>query len=208
MANQKYNWEQIRSEWIHGQFFTDPDSGIKTQKYPTFQDLHEKYGVSVYMLQQKSYRESWGKQRQIFKSKIERHSRDKRMTLMLDEGAKFDARVLDLVEKLGRVLRREIDRLAPDEDDITHPEMLDETEPINPQSLLTLTKTLDMLQAIGRKAVGEPINGISDIDLEEIKKETNPVNRKDRRQRIEQLTKRREELKKKEQSIREKVTQE
>lgn len=57
--------------------------------------------------------------------------------------------------------------------------------------LHTLAKTLDILQVIGRRAVGEPISGINQHDTAAVQPDGDP---EDRKHRIEELLKRRQQL--------------
>lgn len=180
------DWEGMRGDYVQGYWQRDSVTQIRHIYYPTFEDLAQKWGCGSSSIRTKAGKERWTYQRSVFRAKINEMESDRRISLFMSESAQLDAFVLDCGHDLGKVIGRQIKKLNPEleELDVKIPEA-------KASELLTLAKTLEMLQTIGRRAVGEPISGINQHDIAAVQPDGDPENRK---HRIEELLKRRQQL--------------
>ena len=68
--NEKYPWDQMREEYVKGYFITDPETFSKRHWYPTYEDIHNKFGVSMDHLRRRAAKESWTTRREALQAKL------------------------------------------------------------------------------------------------------------------------------------------
>lgn len=201
-----FDWDSIKADYVQGFWRTDPETGVRHIYYPTLEDVAGKHSCSLGHLKNVAGRDKWRYQRSVFRAKINEYQQERRTSLFFSESAQLDAFVLSASKDLGKLVQQKIGQLQPGADEETEnnlnaqPEYaalermigLKATKPnFKTSDLHTLAKTLDILQVIGRRAVGEPISGINQHDTAAVQPDGDP---EDRKHRIEELLKRRQQL--------------
>jgi len=213
-GNQKYDWDQIRNDYMIGHAFKDPETGVIVQKYPTHDQLVEKYGCSIDWLRKKSAKEKWSLLRDSFKTKFREKLNQDNINNFVSQGPQFDAMTLDKLQKLYKLLDIYLSKYGDILDDnalmngeIPNYEDLPEGVSISLKDLLDLTNILSKCQELVRKTVGEPVQGTSTKEfIEDILKASNrKKDKSDDGKTLDKLIADRENLKKQLDSFNEKI---
>lgn len=166
--NEKYPWDQIRDEYVVGYFVTDPDTMRKRHWYPTYKDIHEKYGINLDYLRKRALRESWTTRRDALQAKLREKTAANTLHSFISDSAQFDALTIIAMKKLYRLIEAYFDQydiLESNEDgtisirDLTE-EQRAELPDIRVHDLKNLVDTLDKAQVLVRRTVGEPLHSV------------------------------------------------
>lgn len=209
-GNQKYDWDQIRQDYMIGYAFKDPETGVVVQKYPTHEDIVAKYGCSIDWLKKKSAKEKWSLLRDSFKTKFREKLNQDNINNFVSQGPQFDAMTLDKLQKLYKLLDIYLSRfgdILDENGNIPSYEDLPDGVSISLKDLLDLTNILSKCQDLVRKTVGEPVQGTSTKEfIEDILKASNrKKNNNDDTGELDKLIQDRENLKKQLDSLQDKV---
>lgn len=187
MAHAKYDWDLISAEYIQGQLTIDPETGLKSQAYPSLEDLVDKYGCSIVTIKDKAYREKWFKQRQLFKEKLRELNREHQASTYVNESTRIDALTLDKVTKLHKIIDYYIDdNFGTILEDTVH---IDEVPRVNISDLKSLMGMIKDAHTLVRNVVGEPASGETNLvqELKNIRTSTVVSDTPARKRRLKQL---------------------
>lgn len=192
----KTDWQRLRDEYVLGIKTIDPETGAARIYYPTHGELAEKYDLSRVRVASVAARDQWTKQKEIFQEKIRDHAQEKRLSVYMSDSAQIDALVLESVKDLMKIVRVEIEKISPVEPDKDGYEHDGEEVPVKIDDIVKLTKCLNELQSVGRRACGEPVGGISEEKMKQLKDATviNKTPETVSKSRIDELVKRRDNL--------------
>lgn len=148
----KYDWDNIRNEYVMGIISIDPKTGRRKHTYPTHQDLVAKYGMNLRYLQQRSMDEFWSRRRSAFKAKARNKIVDWQLGAFLSESAQLDAMTVDKLKKVHDVidlyLRQALNPTETEEGEIKMN--------VTPQELKSITDVLEKCQKLMRLSNNEP----------------------------------------------------
>lgn len=149
---EKYDWDNIRNEYVMGIISIDPKTGRRKHSYPTHQDLVRRYGMNLRYLQQRSMDEFWSKRRSAFKAKARNKIVDWQLGAFLSESAQLDAMTVDKLKKVHEVIDIYLlQALNPTEDDQGNLKI-----GVTPQELKSITDVLEKCQKLMRLSNNEP----------------------------------------------------
>jgi len=134
--NKKYNWDQIRREFIYG--IKDDDGEVW---FPSIQDLHERHGVSTNYLYRKKNENGWGEERERINKELEKKEYEKQIEL-IDNAQKFNEEMLEIITYAVQHVKSHL-KNNPTE------------EPKEIKDLKRLSTTLETYQKIGRLSLGQ-----------------------------------------------------
>lgn len=148
----KYDWDNIRNEYVMGIISIDPKTGRRKHTYPTHQDLVAKYGMNLRYLQQRSMDEFWSRRRSAFKAKARNKIVDWQLGAFLSESAQLDAMTVDKLKKVHDVIDLYLQQaLNPTETEEGEIKMN-----VTPQELKSITDVLEKCQKLMRLSNNEP----------------------------------------------------
>ena len=160
----KVDWEEVMKEYVIGYVISDPETGRKIHKYPTLDELADKYGVSANTVKGRSSKENWTLRREAFQAKIREKNSVNTFHAFVSESAAFDARTLIILDKLyglAEAYFEQFDFLEIGHDGNFHSAGYDPDNETTPQIKVTdlkgMVDLLDKAQALVRRTVGEPI---------------------------------------------------
>ncbi len=160
----KVDWEEVMKEYVIGYVISDPETGRKIHKYPTLDELADKYGVSPNTVKGRSSKENWTLRREAFQAKIREKNSVNTFHAFVSESAAFDARTLIILDKLyglAEAYFEQFDFLEIGHDGNFHSAGYDPDAESAPQikvnDLKGMVDLLDKAQALVRRTVGEPI---------------------------------------------------
>jgi hypothetical protein len=165
--NEKYPWEQIATEYITGYFVTDPETFTKKHWYPTYEDLHKKYGMNLDYLRKKGQKERWSSRREALQAKLKEKTAQNTLHSYISDSAHFDAMTIIAMKKMYRLIEAFFDQydiLESNPDGTVSIRDLSEEDreslpAIKVHELKSLVETLDKAQILVRRTVGEPLHG-------------------------------------------------
>lgn len=160
----RVDWEEVMKEYVIGYVISDPETGRKIHKYPTLDELADKYGVSANTVKGRSSKENWTLRREAFQAKIREKNSVNTFHAFVSESAAFDARTLIILDKLyglAEAYFEQFDFLEIGHDGNFHSAGYDPDNETTPQIKVTdlkgMVDLLDKAQALVRRTVGEPI---------------------------------------------------
>jgi len=137
----KRDWTKIKQEYIENDI--------------TLEELAKKHAVSFSTIRQKSAKEGWTTEKNIFRTKIEQKYQEKQSDLLASEASNFDNQCLrvarsaiEIVEKQIAILRKKAEEQKSD--------------PLVERQIRLLEKlanSLKQLQSVGKVALGENPEG-------------------------------------------------
>lgn len=104
MAVEQYNWVEISKDYVQGIPVKDSNTGVINIKFPTHEDLSNKYGCSIITIRRKSQDEKWSIQRSQLKRKLKIKNSEIRLDDLIGEGAKFDGLNLNSLENVQKLI--------------------------------------------------------------------------------------------------------
>ena len=149
---KKYDWDNIRNEYVMGIISIDPKTGRRKHSYPTHKEIAAKYGMNLGYLQTKSMEEFWGRRRAAFRAKARNKIVDWQLGAFLSESAQLDAMTVDKLKKVHQVIDIYLlQALNPIEDDDGNLKV-----GVTPQELKSITDVLEKCQKLMRLSNNEP----------------------------------------------------
>ncbi len=140
-----HDWDKIKSEYVEG--ILDAEGNIT---FPTLQVLTDRHGVSQSTLRKKSALEDWTTEKNIFRTKLERAHREKKLEALAGKSAEFDGSIFRIAEIAVKHIQAHFIRANEQFRNSDGQEMM------NMSNLDNLSKSLERYQRIGRLALGEP----------------------------------------------------
>lgn len=149
---EKYDWDNIRNEYVMGIISIDPKTGRRKHTYPTHKEIAERYGMNLGYLQTKSCEEFWSKRRSAFKAKARNKIVDWQLGAFLSESAQLDAMTVDKLKKVHQVIDLYLlQALNPTETEDGELKMN-----VTPMELKSITDVLEKCQKLMRLSNNEP----------------------------------------------------
>lgn len=150
LISNKYNWEQIKREYVEG--YTDKEN---VQKWPTMKELSIKHGCPPAYLRRIASAQKWVIEKQNFVTNFEHALQEEKIKFLAKKAAKFDSRCIKLAEtgikKVEKYFGLNEDIVSEDGKRLIM--TLDDLE--------LAAKTLEKFQKIGRLALGSSTDNIS-----------------------------------------------
>ncbi len=185
MANEQYNWLAISRDYVQGIAVKDSNSGLIKVKFPTHEELSNKYGCSIITIRRKSQDEKWGIQRSQLKRKLKIKNSEIRLDDLIGEGAKFDGMNLNSLENVQKLIDS---YLQPYIMQLESEANLEDLRPLSIKELKDVVSMVKESHHTVRSILGESNN--SNL-LDDIKAE-NTIDRKHKsisKSRLKELTK-------------------
>lgn len=104
MPRELYDWIIISKEYIQGIEIKDAITGQKSLRFPTHEQLCEKYGCALLTIRQRSQQDKWYIQRAQFKRKLKIKTSEVNLDDLIGEGTKFDSFHLSALEKIQKLV--------------------------------------------------------------------------------------------------------
>ena len=139
----KYPWPEIKAEYVEG---INKNGEIH---YPTLEELARKHGCSESSVRKRSAKEDWATERNIYCTKIEQKTQEKKSTVLAGKAAEFDAKVYQITDTAIEHVKGHFFRVQQQFKDSKG------TEPMNEETLERLSRTLEKYQKVGKEALGE-----------------------------------------------------
>lgn len=170
MPAPKYDWLIISKEFIQGIPIKDMESGKITIRFPTHQDLCDKYGCSLQTIRLRSQDEKWYLQRSQFKRKLKIKNSQINLEDLVGESAKFDGLHLASLEKVQKLIDSFLEPYLRqiENGDLNDNEEI-EVKPLTTRDLKDITTMIKDSHQTVRSILGE--QSVSSL-LEDIKEET------------------------------------
>ena len=171
-----HNWQFIKNEYVVGNAFTDPQTGIIYQNYPDIGDLAYKYGLNLQYLYLKSSNEGWGLQRDAFRAKFQDQLDNTNLNQFVTQSASYDAQTLHTIKKLFKLIGIYLTKFGEGifEEEGEYQFTMDDLPEgisITLKELKDLTEILDRAHSLVRRVVGDSAaNDTVKNLIEEIKK--------------------------------------
>jgi hypothetical protein len=213
MPGRKYDWENIRLEYIAGYQETDPNTGIKKHSYPSVMALSKKYGFNAQYGSQRAQAEKWFESRKYFLAKFREKATQDQFYAYISESASFDAKTIAKLNKLYLLVDAYLTQYEAVIGDEGTGDLSDLPEgiKISIKDILDLTNVLDKCQMLIRRTLGEPITNdtqfkslVSDM-MTATKKDTSMLEQGEAA--IATLTNKRDTYKKAELSLEQEIAQ-
>ena len=173
----KHDWDKVKREYVEGTM--DKDGNLT---FSTLEDLSKKFKISFSTIRNKSARDGWPAERDIFQARLDQRRRENRIEILAGKASEFDAGIFRAAEiglghiKMHFVIANEKMNAQP----------AGKKEPLSITALDRLSKALERFQRVGRLALGEPteigapadanttnINVLSELTTEELRKLAN-----------------------------------
>jgi hypothetical protein len=209
MPRDIYNWNIISKDWIQGIRTKDIVSNQITLKFPTHEELCDKYGCSLITIRERSQSEKWYIQRAQFKRKLKIKTTEVSLDDLIGEGTRFDSFHLASLEKVQMLVDN---HLEPYMALIKNPDLeLEDLKPLSIRDLKDITTIIATSHSTVKSILGESDTASLLDDI----KEQNIVQRKNReisKTRLKELTKQlndaeklKEELKLRKENVQQKL---
>lgn len=104
MPRELYDWIIISKEYIQGIEIKDAITGQKSLRFPTHEQLCEKYGCALLTIRQRAQKDKWYIQRAQFKRKLKIKTSEVNLDDLIGEGTKFDSFHLVALEKIQKLV--------------------------------------------------------------------------------------------------------
>ena len=135
---RRIDWVKIKQEYI--------ESNI------TLEELAKKHTVSFSTIRQKSAKEGWTTEKNIFRTKIEQKYQEKQSDLLASEASNFDNQCLRVARSAIEIVEKQIASLQKK----TEEQKTDALIERQIRLLEKLANSLKQLQSVGKTALGEP----------------------------------------------------
>lgn len=132
MANNKYDWNKISSEYIHG--ITEHGKTV----YPSMRDLCSRYHISTLAtIANHAKKEQWTVRRERYCNKVNTKTEQKIIENVSNEGSRFNAKCFDISQKMAEKIKA----------------MLNDTD--KPGDIATLSQALKNTQYVANESLGD-----------------------------------------------------
>lgn len=142
---RRIDWVKIKREYI--------ESNI------TLEELAKKHTVSFSTIRQKSAKEGWTTEKNIFRTKIEQKYQEKQSDLLASEASNFDNQCLRVARSAIEIVEKQIASLQKK----TEEQKTDALIERQIRLLEKLSNSLKQLQSVGKVALGENPEGQAPI---------------------------------------------
>jgi hypothetical protein len=103
--NAKYDWNLMRDHYVYGYVVTDESTGQRSNAFPTYADLAEKFNCPVLSIRQKGAKENWTTLQAEYRETLDKQRQiESFKSPELSEQEQFNARILWDINKLFGVL--------------------------------------------------------------------------------------------------------
>ena len=143
----KRDWTKIKQEYIENDI--------------TLEELAKKYAVSFSTIRQKSAKEGWTTEKNIFRTKIEQKYQEKQSDLLASEASNFDNQCLRVARSAIEIVEKQIASLQKK----TEEQKTDALIERQIRLLEKLANSLKQLQSVGKVALGENPEGQAPIKV-------------------------------------------
>ncbi len=143
----KRDWTKIKQEYIENDI--------------TLEELAKKYAVSFSTIRQKSAKEGWTTEKNIFRTKIEQKYQEKQSDLLASEASSFDNLCLRVARSAIEIVEKQIASLQKK----TEEQKTDALIERQIRLLEKLANSLKQLQSVGKVALGENPEGQAPIKV-------------------------------------------
>lgn len=134
---RRIDWVKIKQEYI--------ESNI------TLEELAKKHTVSFSTIRQKSAKEGWTTEKNIFRTKIEQKYQEKQSDLLASEASNFDNQCLRVARSAIEIIEKQINTLQEQMKN----SKVDAFTERQVRLLEKLSNSLKQLQSVGKVALGE-----------------------------------------------------
>lgn len=144
---RRIDWVKIKQEYI--------ESNI------TLEELAKKHAVSFSTIRQKSAKEGWTTEKNIFRTKIEQKYQEKQSDLLASEASNFDNQCLRVARSAIEIVEKQIAILLKKAEE-------QKSDPLVERQIRLLEKlsnSLKQLQSVGKVALGENPEGQAPIKV-------------------------------------------
>ena len=141
----KRDWTKIKQEYIENDI--------------TLEELAKKHAVSFSTIRQKSAKEGWTTEKNIFRTKIEQKYQEKQSDLLASEASNFDNQCLRVARSAIEIVEKQIAILLKKAEE-------QKSDPLVERQIRLLEKlsnSLKQLQSVGKVALGENPEGQAPI---------------------------------------------
>ena len=143
----KRDWTKIKQEYIENDI--------------TLEELAKKHAVSFSTIRQKSAKEGWTTEKNIFRTKIEQKYQEKQSDLLASEASNFDNQCLRVARSAIEIVEKQIASLQKK----TEEQKTDALIERQIRLLEKLANSLKQLQSVGKVALGENPEGQAPIKV-------------------------------------------
>ena len=133
----KRDWTKIKQEYIENDI--------------TLEELAKKHAVSFSTIRQKSAKEGWTTEKNIFRTKIEQKYQEKQSDLLASEASSFDNLCLRVARSAIGIIEKQINTLQEQMKN----SKVDAFTERQVRLLEKLSNSLKQLQSVGKVALGE-----------------------------------------------------
>ena len=155
----KYDWLRLETEYVQGYFETQPN-GIRIHRFPSYQELADKYEYHKSVIAKRASAENWLLQRDQYKEKVKGKIERENNSIRFRDSARYDVqnlRALEDVHKLvDKYFENYTDLLESEAGFVLNEE--GEAPKINVKELQMIVDIIDKKHRIARNIFGEPIN--------------------------------------------------
>ena len=144
---RRIDWVKIKQEYI--------ESNI------TLEELAKKHTVSFSTIRQKSAKEGWTTEKNIFRTKIEQKYQEKQSEILASEASSFDNQCLRVARSAIEIVEKQIASLQKK----TEEQKTDALIERQIRLLEKLANSLKQLQSVGKVALGENPEGQAPIKV-------------------------------------------
>lgn len=149
---RRIDWVKIKQEYIENDI--------------TLEELAKKHTVSFSTIRQKSAKEGWTTEKNIFRTKIEQKYQEKQSDLLASEASNFDNQCLRVARSAIEIVEKQIASLQKK----TEEQKTDALIERQIRLLEKLSNSLKQLQSVGKVALGENPEGQAPIRVQVNKK--------------------------------------
>ena len=142
---RKHDWEAARRDYVQG--YVKEDGSRHSE--PTYAEIAKRTGISSSMMRKKGADENWAQQRNMFQTRMEHVTQEKRIDVLADQVVKFDSDCATTANALLNIIRGKMSQAV--EVDATGRRQVVATT----TDLQALASALVKAQAVGRLAMGE-----------------------------------------------------
>jgi hypothetical protein len=156
---KKVDWDTIKTWYVQG------EQGKDGLRYPSLEEVADKGHRNASSVRQKASKEKWAELRNLFKSKTENLTLERKSLIMAGASAEFDSQCLDAARKGIQLVNEVLNAIItqrPTGKDIK--ETIAWVEDRN-DSIKELGKALNDYQKAGKLAFGENTEADKDITI-------------------------------------------
>ena len=151
MARDLYDWIIIGKEYIQGVEIKDAVTGQKTLRFPTHEQLCEKYGCALTTIRERSQQDKWYIQRAQFKRKLKIKTSEVNLDDLIGESTKFDSFHLTALENIQKLVNSYLEPYMLS----LSGEVIDDVKPLSIRDLKDITTLIKDSHNIVHLIIGD-----------------------------------------------------